>query len=54
MPKTGESLFYSGLAIDVINLMNALESFPEADVERIGMWGHSMGGGVTLKVSDCG
>ncbi|MCA2000749.1 MAG: acetylxylan esterase [Chloroflexi bacterium] len=48
--ETGESLFYSGLVIDVINLMNALESFPEADAERIGMWGHSMGGGVTLKV----
>ena len=48
--ETGESLFYSGLAIDIINLMNALESFPEADVERIGMWGHSMGGGATLKV----
>ncbi len=48
--ETGESLFYSGLAIDVINLMNALESFSEADMERIGMWGHSMGGGVTLKV----
>ncbi len=48
--EAGESLFYSGLAIDVINLMNALESFPEADMERIGMWGHSMGGGVTLKV----
>ena len=47
---TGESLFYSGLAIDVINLMNALDSFPEADMERVGMWGHSMGGGVTLKV----
>jgi len=48
--ETGESLFYSGLAIDVINLMNALPSLPEADVERIGMWGHSMGGGATLKV----
>jgi dipeptidyl aminopeptidase/acylaminoacyl peptidase len=47
---TGVSLYYSGLAIDVINLMNALPSFPEADLERIGMWGHSMGGGVTLKV----
>lgn len=47
---TAESLFYSGLAIDVINLMNALPSIPQADVERIGMWGHSMGGGVTLKV----
>lgn len=48
--ETGESLFYSGLAIDVINLMNALPSFPQADSKRIGMWGHSMGGGVTLKV----
>ncbi len=47
---TAESLFYSGLAIDVINLMNALPSIREADVDRIGMWGHSMGGGVTLKV----
>jgi uncharacterized protein len=48
--ETGVSLFYSGLAIDVINLMNALPSFPQADSERIGMWGHSMGGGATLKV----
>lgn len=48
--ETGESLYYSGLAIDVINLMNALPSFSQADVKRIGMWGHSMGGGVTLKV----
>jgi dipeptidyl aminopeptidase/acylaminoacyl peptidase len=48
--ETGVSLFYSGLAIDVINLMNALPSIPEADANRIGMWGHSMGGGITLKV----
>lgn len=47
---TGYSLFYSGLVIDVINLLNAVPSIPEADPERIGMWGHSMGGGVTLKV----
>jgi pimeloyl-ACP methyl ester carboxylesterase len=46
----GHSLFYSGLVIDVINLLNAIPSVPEADSERIGMWGHSMGGGVTFKV----
>lgn len=46
----GESLFYSGLAIDVINLIYALPSIPEADTTRIGIWGHSMGGGVTAKV----
>jgi dipeptidyl aminopeptidase/acylaminoacyl peptidase len=48
--EIGESLFYSGLAIDIINLINALYSFEQADTKRIGMWGHSMGGGATLKV----
>ncbi|MFN8398774.1 MAG: alpha/beta fold hydrolase [Anaerolineales bacterium] len=47
---TAESLFYSGQVIDVINLMNALASIPEADTSRMGMWGHSMGGGITAKV----
>ncbi len=46
----GTSLFYSGLVIDVINLINAIPSIPQADPQRIGMWGHSMGGGVTMKV----
>jgi dienelactone hydrolase len=46
----GNSFFYSGLVIDVINLMNAVPSIPQADATRIGIWGHSMGGGVTLKV----
>src|ERR1041385_4635317 len=44
------SFFYSGLVIDVINLLNAIPSIPQADSDRIGMWGHSMGGGVTRKV----
>ncbi len=46
----GESFFYSGLVIDVINLLNAIPSIEQADPDRIGMWGHSMGGGVTIKV----
>ncbi|MBN2117611.1 MAG: alpha/beta fold hydrolase [Anaerolineales bacterium] len=46
----GESFFYSGLVIDVINLINAIPSIPQADPDRIGIWGHSMGGGVTMKV----
>jgi dipeptidyl aminopeptidase/acylaminoacyl peptidase len=45
----GESLFYSGQVIDVINLLNAIPSIPQADPDRVGMWGHSMGGGVTIK-----
>ncbi len=46
----GESFFYSGLVIDVINLLNTVPSIAQADSERVGMWGHSMGGGVTMKV----
>lgn len=46
----GPSFFYSGLVIDVINLIKAIPTIPEADPERIGIWGHSMGGGVTFKV----
>ncbi|HEX8991005.1 MAG TPA: alpha/beta fold hydrolase [Anaerolineales bacterium] len=46
----GPSLFYSGLAIDVINLLNAVPSIPQADPQRVGIWGHSMGGAVTMKV----
>ena len=46
----GTSLFYSGLAIDVVNLLKAIPSIPQADPARVGMWGHSMGGAVTMKV----
>ncbi len=48
--EVGPSFFYSGLAIDVVNLLNAIPSISQADPKRIGMWGHSMGGGVTMKV----
>lgn len=46
----GHSFFYSGLVIDVINLIQAIPSIPEAEPLRVGIWGHSMGGGVTMKV----
>ncbi len=46
----GFSFFHTGLVIDVINLMNAVSSIPQADAARIGMWGHSMGGGITTKI----
>ncbi len=46
----GPSMYYSGLAVDVLNLISAIPSIPQADATRVGIWGHSMGGGVTLKV----
>jgi dipeptidyl aminopeptidase/acylaminoacyl peptidase len=47
---SGPSFFHTGLVADVLNLLASLPSLPQADTSRIGMWGHSMGGGVTTKV----
>lgn len=35
--------------IDVLNAVASLKRYPTADPERIGMWGHSMGGYITLR-----
>lgn len=35
--------------IDVLNAVGSIQRFPEADPNRIGMWGHSMGGHITLR-----
>lgn len=35
--------------IDVLNAVSSIQTYAEADPERIGMWGHSMGGGLTLR-----
>lgn len=34
---------------DVLNAVASLQAYPDADPERIGMWGHSMGGQITLR-----
>jgi len=35
--------------VDVLNGLAAVAARPEADPDRIGMWGHSMGGYITLR-----
>ena len=35
--------------IDVLNAAATLKQYPDADPQRIGMWGHSMGGWITLR-----
>ncbi len=53
----GDDLFHVGMAIDVLNLIGLLKStdgesgpLQAADPSRIGLWGHSMGGGVATRV----
>lgn len=38
-----------GYLVDVLNAVASLRRYPDADPERIGMWGHSMGGYLTLR-----
>lgn len=35
--------------IDVLNAFASLKKYPNVNVEKIGMWGHSMGGHITLR-----
>jgi dipeptidyl aminopeptidase/acylaminoacyl peptidase len=53
----GENLFRVGMAIDVLNLIALVQSqsggtdqLKNANPNAIGLWGHSMGGGITTRV----
>ena len=35
--------------IDVLNALASIRQYPSVDPNRIGMWGHSMGGSITLR-----
>jgi dipeptidyl aminopeptidase/acylaminoacyl peptidase len=38
-----------GYTIDVLNAIASIKRFPQVNPEKIGMWGHSMGGFLTLR-----
>jgi dipeptidyl aminopeptidase/acylaminoacyl peptidase len=39
----------TGYTVDVLNGLSSIKQYPDADPARIGMWGHSMGGFITLR-----
>lgn len=39
-------------AIDVLNLISSVKNLDKADPDRIGMWGHSMGGEVSIRTAE--
>ncbi len=43
------SFFSPAYTVDVLNGMASVMALPEADPNRVGMWGHSMGGSITLR-----
>ena len=45
-----EGAYYSpAYTIDILNAVSSIKKYKDADAGRIGMWGHSMGGMVTLR-----
>jgi len=47
---TPVSAYYSpNDTVDVLNAVTSLQRYAAADPNRIGMWGHSMGGNITLR-----
>jgi dipeptidyl aminopeptidase/acylaminoacyl peptidase len=46
---SGPNPFRIGYAIDVLNLIALVKTLPEADPQAIGLFGHSMGGGISLR-----
>lgn len=38
-----------GYVVDVLNAAASARRYPDADPDRVGMWGHSMGGYITLR-----
>jgi hypothetical protein len=47
--ESGSSRGSPGYTIDVLNAVASMKRYPNADPARIGMWGHSMGGLLTLR-----
>ena len=39
----------NGYTIDILNAVASMKKYKDADPNRIGMWGHSMGGHITLR-----
>jgi dipeptidyl aminopeptidase/acylaminoacyl peptidase len=47
--EPGGAYSNTGYTVDVLNAVGSMKRYPDADPNRIGMWGHSMGGYITLR-----
>ena len=45
-----EGAYYSSAyTVDVLNALYSIKKYPDVNPDKIGMWGHSMGGSITLQ-----
>jgi dipeptidyl aminopeptidase/acylaminoacyl peptidase len=50
--QPGSTYYSPNYAIDDLNAISSIKKFPSANPNKIGIWGHSMGGNITLRVSE--
>lgn len=48
----GSTYFSPNYHIDVLNAIASIKKYEDANPNKIGIWGHSMGGNITLRVSE--
>lgn len=48
----GSTYFSPNYHIDVLNAIASIKKYEGVDPKRIGMWGHSMGGNIALRVTE--
>ncbi len=48
---TESGYFPVAYTYDVLNLISSIKNYKEADANNIGLWGHSLGGNVTLRAA---
>lgn len=48
----GSTYFSPNYVIDDLNAISSIKKFPSANPNKIGIWGHSMGGNITLRVTE--
>jgi dipeptidyl aminopeptidase/acylaminoacyl peptidase len=48
----GSTYYSANYTVDDLNAIASIKKFPNANPNKIGIWGHSMGGNITLRVSE--
>lgn len=48
----GSTYFSANYIIDDLNAIASIKKYPDANPNKIGVWGHSMGGSISLKVTE--
>lgn len=47
--QAGSAYYSTSYVIDDLNALSSIKKYPDANPDKIGVWGHSMGGNITLK-----